>query len=90
MFFWFQKNIERDLKIKRTKMEQRIVTQYTTLTDLNKKADKQEDALKKNDEKLNNVIKQHDNLTEIHKEAIVRIQKRIDELDYHIGKYLHI
>ena len=69
-------------------MEQRIVTQYTTLTDLNKKADKQEDALKKNDEKLNNVIKQHDNLTKIHKEAIDRIQKRIDELDYHIGKYL--
>ena len=71
-------------------MEQRIVTQYTTLTDLNKKADKQEDTLKKNDEKLNNVIKQHDNLTKIHKEAIVRIQKRIDELDYNIGKYLHI
>ena len=69
-------------------MEQRIVTQYTTLTDLNKKADKQEDALKKNDEKLNNVFKQHDNLTKIHKEAIDRIQKRIDELDYHIGKYL--
>ena len=71
-------------------MEQRIVTQYTTLTDLNKKADKQEDALKKNDEKLNNVIEQHDNLTEIHKEAIVRIQKRIDELDYHTGKYTYI
>ena len=69
-------------------MEQRIVTQNTALTDLNKKADKQEDALKKNDENLNNVIKQHDKLTEIHKEAIDRIQKRIDELDYHIGKYL--
>ena len=70
-------------------MEQRIDKQDSTITDLNNKSDEQKKVLNEVKADLNNTSEQHSNLTKCHEFDIKQIGSRIDELDYHIGKYLY-